>query len=165
MYVYGKSRAGITPGTFERYVKFHQYWNGKIPEELWTWADPVAMWNICRMPDSQMKGAVRAYVAKIREGMEQVKGIYVNGQVVTWDAWRWGKFHTRYLAKLAAAARKGIKLDRRGRIVGGVPTPPPEDISCVISIRVTGTVEKRPTKAASRKLVLAMITNGQIIFD
>lgn len=164
VYSYAKSHAGLTEGRFKRYVKFHKYWDKKVPADLLFLCDVTAMWFICRMPDALMAGAVREYVSMIRQTREKVNGVYVRGQVVTWDSWRWGKYHTRWkqdqLKKTIEGLKDALKV-RTGRIVN----PNDKDPIATIKVEVTGTSAAKPTKIKSKNAVNKLIKTGEIQFD
>lgn len=126
------------------------------------------MWYILRMPDDLVPGAVRAYIKWLRKGREDVKGVYIRGQIITWDDWRYGEWHRKWEAKRAEARKKTEEEALQNAVkvlTGRIVDPTDENPRVSIRLTVTGTVAAKPTKAAGRKLVLRAIKNGEIQFD
>jgi len=167
MYSYGKSHVGISRGQFDRYLRIHNCWADKINEQIMPYVDPMAIWNISRLPESELvgtksePGAVKAYCQMVWDGMEKRRGIYVRGQVITWDTWRWGVWHTKYRARVEKQANEGVVQVRTGRIV----SLGSQEAEASISLKVFGTTEKKPTVAQARRIVKKILANCEIQFD
>jgi hypothetical protein len=150
------SNLGVTRGQVRKYIKAYELFGRRMPEDLCQCFDPTAMTYIGGFAEEYQADAVNAYLALVRKGATRVDGKYINGQLISMQAFRWSRWHKKYEQLKEAEDNKSKPPVSDYAVEGG-------HSEVHIKIQVIGKNGKKRSDKAAIALIEQTWKNGKIV--
>jgi hypothetical protein len=150
------SNLGITRGQVRKFIKAYELFGRRMPEDLCQCFDPAAMTYIGGFEEEYQAEAVNAYLALVRKGATRVDGKYVNGQLISMQAFRWSRWHKDYQQRKEAEDLKSMP-PISNYTLEGVPS------AVHVKIQITGKNGKKLSDKAATALIQKAFKEGKVV--
>jgi len=150
------SNLGVTRGQVRKYIMAYELFARRMPEDLCQCFEPAAMIYIGGLKEEYHAEAVNAYLSLVRKNATRVDGKYVNGKLISMQAFRWCEWHKRYEQRREAEARKSMPPVSNYTLEGCPP-------AVHIKIQVAGTKGKKRSDRAAINLIQKAFKEGKIV--